>query len=347
MRTFRHDGGTFCHLHVDRDASVPNVLNDGLGRHGCSNSGRRKVLNRYFRSHCCRHRWELCSNGHNRRLFDESDDLWGTKNGDVTRAKGDRSGRFVHNELDSADGVDVYHPARIRTLAWSVGTVADMNEFDLTSNGDVWTLTMGGGENQISSYAISEWNRSLDRVEQNGSGQVLVVTGADKYWSTGLDLDEYSHQSHLEKQAFLARVDALLVRILTAPFVTIAAINGHAYAGGALLALAFDFRIMRADHGFFCLPSVDVEIPFTHGMAVLISDKVPQPAAQDLVVSGRQVGGAEAQRLGIVNEAVAADRVLARSQEFGATLTGKDAKTLGTIKRRLYPFSVGHLSRSI
>lgn len=222
-----------------------------------------------------------------------------------------------------------------------------MNEFDLAVDGDVWTLTMDNGENLIGSYAISEWNRVLDRIELNHSGQVLVVTGSGKYWSTGLDLDEYARQSHIEKQAFMARIDALLVRILTAPFVTVAAINGHAYAGGALVALAFDYRIMREDRGFFCLPSVDVELPFTQGMAVLITDKIPQPAAQDLVVSGRHIGGAEAQRLGIVNEALRADSVMERARELAGSLTGKDAKTLGTIKRRLYPLSVGHLSRAI
>ena len=347
MRTFRHKCVALSDFHGDRDSAVPNVLDNGLSTNGCSNLGRGEVSNHDLRPHRGRLLLDLCSNRSDGSLLNESYNFWGTKNGDIARTKRNRSGGFVYDELDNAGGVDVYHPARIRTPTGSLGTVARMNEFDLTSSGDVWTITMRGGENQINAYAISEWNRSLDRVEHNGSGQVLVVTGADKYWSTGIDLDEYSRQSHLEKQAFMARVDALLVRILTAPFVTIAAINGHVYAGGALLALAFDFRIMREDHGFFCLPSVDVEIPFTLGMAVLVSDKIPQPAAQDLVVSGRQIGGSEAQRLGIVNEAVSADRVLARSHEFGATLTGKDAKTLGTIKRRLYPFSVGHLSRSI
>lgn len=222
-----------------------------------------------------------------------------------------------------------------------------MNGFDLRPDNGIWTLCLTDGENRIGSFAISEWNRSLDQVEANGSGQVLVVTGTDRYWSTGLDLDEVNRLSHLERQAFMARIDALLARIMTAPFVTIAALNGHTYAGGALVALAFDYRIMRADRGFFCLPSIDVKIPFTQGMAAMIADKIPQPAAHDLVVSGRQIGGTEAVELGVVNEAVDADAVVVRSLELASGLVGKDAQTLATVKRRMYPISLGHLSRTL
>jgi enoyl-CoA hydratase/carnithine racemase len=152
--------------------------------------------------------------------------------------------------------------------------------------------------------------------------------------------------SHLEREAFLARVDALLAKILTAPFVTIAALNGHAYAAGGLLALAHDYRVMRTDRGYFCLPSIDVGIPFTAGMAALIADKVPQPAANDLVISGREIGADEAFASGIVTQAVAADQVLPASVEMARGLTGKDAATLSTLKRRMYHNSIRLLSRS-
>jgi enoyl-CoA hydratase/carnithine racemase len=222
-----------------------------------------------------------------------------------------------------------------------------MNGFDLRPDNGVWTLTMSNGENRIGSFAISEWNRALDQVENNGSGQVLVVTGTDKYWSTGLDLDEVNRSSHLERQAFMARIDALLARILTAPFVTVAALNGHTYAGGALVALAFDYRIMREDRGYFCLPSVEVQIPFTQGMAAMIADKIPQPTAHDLVVSGREIGGREAAELGVINEAVSAEDVLRRSLEIAGRMVGKDSQTLALVKRRMYPVSIGHLSRTL
>lgn len=227
-----------------------------------------------------------------------------------------------------------------------VGYRPRMDVWHLTRQGDVFTLTVNNGENKIGQVALSEWNRSLDAVIKTGSGKVLIITGTGHYWSTGLDLAEVERMSHLEREAFLARVDALLAKILTAPFVTIAALNGHTYAAGGLLALAHDYRIMRNDRGYFCLPSIDVKIPFTQGMAALIADKIPQPMAHDLVISGRQIGADEALTSGIVTMAVAADQVMPAAVEMARGLTGKDAATLSTVKRRIYHNSIGLLSRS-
>ena len=221
-----------------------------------------------------------------------------------------------------------------------------MDKLQLTRDGDVFTLKVSDGENKIGPVALSEWNRALDAVLKTGSDKVLIVTGTDHYWSTGLDLDEVQRMSHLEREAFMARFDALLAKVLAAPFVTIAALNGHTYAGGGLLALAHDYRIMRSDRGFFCLPSIDVGIPFTAGMAALIADKIPQPAAHDLVISGREIGADEALTAGIVMQSVSADQVVPASAEMARGLTGKDATTLSTVKRRMYHNSIRLLSRS-
>ena len=81
---------------------------------------------------------------------------------------------------------------------------------------------------------------------------------------------------------------------------------------------------------------------------MVAGDPVDHPAAaHDLVVSGRQIGGEEAANLGVVNMAVAADAVLPRSLELGASMLGKDGQTLTTVKRRMYPISIGHLSRAL
>lgn len=218
-----------------------------------------------------------------------------------------------------------------------------MEEWDLDHHDPVWIFTMESGENRIGAGLLDVWETVLDTVEAAGQPRALVVTGGSKYWSTGLDLDEMNRRSQSESLSFMNRFDRILGRILTAPFTTVAALNGHATAGGALLALAHDFRIMRDDRGYMSLPSVDIGIPFTSGMSALITAKVPQPAAHDLVVSCRQIAAVEAVELGIVNRATSNENVLPEAVSLADSLAAKDPGTLRTVKRRLYPSAVSML----
>ena len=135
---------------------------------------------------------------------------------------------------------------------------------------------------------------------------------------------------------FLARVHEMFARVLEIGVPTVAGLQGHTYAAGAMLALAHDQSVMRADRGYFCLPEVDMGIAFPPGMNALISSRLPMPAAHEALVLGRRWGGEDAARAGIVAEAVAEQDVLSRACERAAALAGKNPETLRTIKRRLY-----------
>lgn len=203
---------------------------------------------------------------------------------------------------------------------------------------------MEDGENRLGSGSLDAWHRLLDGVVGDHSVSSLVVVGTGKYWSTGLDLDEVATMSTGERDEFMTNVDLLLARILTLPIVTVAALNGHAYAAGGLLALAHDYRIMRNDRGFFCLPSVDVGIPFSRGMSALITAKLPQPIAHDLAVSCRPIGGDEALASGVVHQAVSCEFVLGSSVRLANEYAGKDRATLNAVKERLYPIALEELT---
>jgi enoyl-CoA hydratase/carnithine racemase len=211
-----------------------------------------------------------------------------------------------------------------------------MDEWNLESTEGAWLLTMANAENRIDRSMLDAWASVLDRVEGDASRRPLVVTGTGKFWSTGLDLNDVERFSTTQRVEFMERFDELLGRILTAPFVMVAALNGHTVAGGALLALAHDYRIMRGDQGYFSLPSVDIGIPFSPGMSALISAKVPQPAANDLVVSCRRIGGLEAQALGVVSGTASSSSVVPDALDLAASLGNKDPETLRTVKQRLY-----------
>jgi enoyl-CoA hydratase/carnithine racemase len=207
---------------------------------------------------------------------------------------------------------------------------------ELARHGSVFVATLDREENVIDPGFVDRFETVLDTVAATAEPRALVTTGSDRFFSTGLSLAYVESLDDDGLDVFLRSVDRMLARLVAAPYVTVAAINGHCIAAGALLALAHDYRVMRADRGFFSLPSVDVGIPFTRGMTALISRKVPPPWADDLAISGDRFGGREAADRHIVHRAVPSEAVVPMATEMAERHASKDPTTLGTVKRRLY-----------
>jgi enoyl-CoA hydratase/carnithine racemase len=207
---------------------------------------------------------------------------------------------------------------------------------DVSRQGSVYVLTMNAGENRLNATSVAALNAALDQVEKDRGPSAVVTTGTGKFYSNGLDLDWIGSDDCTNRPAFIRDVQRLFVRLLTFSRPTVAAVNGHAFAAGAMILLAQDFSVMRSDRGYFCLPEVDIHIPFSTGMSALIAAKLPQPVFHEACTTGKRYGGADAARLGIVSEAAVAVDVLPRAIARAEELATKDAGTLRAIKRSLY-----------
>jgi enoyl-CoA hydratase/carnithine racemase len=139
-----------------------------------------------------------------------------------------------------------------------------------------------------------------------------------------------------QTEPFMASVHELFARFLGSNVPAVAALQGHTFAAGAMLALAHDQRVMRADRGFFCLPEVDIRIPFTPGMTELVMCRVPRLTAHKAMTTGRRYGGADAAACGLVDEAVDEGHVLSSALVRARPLAAKDPATLGAIKAGMY-----------
>ena len=205
----------------------------------------------------------------------------------------------------------------------------------LTRDGDVFLLDVGSDENRFHPDWLAEVAAALDEVAAAPAPRALVTTATGKFFSNGLDL-EWLGQHPDEIDPYVLRVCGLLARVLELGVPTVAALQGHTFAAGAMLSLAHDFRVMRADRGFWCLPEVDIRIPFTVGMDALIRARLSKRTAHEAMTTGRRYGGEEALAAGIVDEAVGEDRVLPAAVERAAALAAKDPDTLAKIKGRMY-----------
>jgi enoyl-CoA hydratase/carnithine racemase len=207
---------------------------------------------------------------------------------------------------------------------------------ELEHRGEVHVLHLRSGENRFRPELLDAVDAALDRVEAAEGPAALVTVGEGRFYSNGLDLDWLGAAGPDAVAPYLARVHRLFARVLAFPRVTVAALNGHAFAGGAMLALAHDVRVMRADRGYFCLPEVDLRLPLQPGMMALVRARLRKQTAHEAIVTGRRYGGAAAVERGIVEEAVAEEEVLPRAVAIAQELAGKDPATLAALKRGLY-----------
>jgi enoyl-CoA hydratase/carnithine racemase len=220
---------------------------------------------------------------------------------------------------------------------------------DLERAGEVFVLHMRNGENRFNEAFLAETSRALDEVEAATGNAALVTCGEGKFYSNGLDLAWLGGEGHGRGPAVLAGLHALFARLLAFPMATVAALNGHAFAGGGMLAMAHDFRVMRSDRGFFCLPEIDLAMgqPLSDGMYAVLGARLPRRILAEMLVTGHRYGGPEAAELRIVDEAVPDADVLPRAVAIAAELAGKDRATMAAVKRGLHREALAVLEREI
>ncbi|MDQ2631569.1 MAG: enoyl-CoA hydratase-related protein [Actinomycetota bacterium] len=205
----------------------------------------------------------------------------------------------------------------------------------LDRQNDVFLLDLGDGQNRLHPDWIASVNEALDAVEDADGPRVLVTAATGKFYSDGLDLEWLSNNGD-RIEGYVVSVHELFARILSLPAITVAAIQGHAFAAGAMLSLAHDFRVMRADRGYWCLPEVDINIPFSRAMAALIQSRLSQQTAHEAMLTGRRYGGTDAEAAGIVDRAVSEDLVHPTALEIAQANVSKAGDTLAAIKARMY-----------
>lgn len=207
---------------------------------------------------------------------------------------------------------------------------------DLDRKGDVFVLRFCAGENRFTPRVNAEFSRALDEVESADGPKALVTTGAERFYSNGLDLDHMLGSGPEAAATYLSDVLSLLARVLVLPAPTVAAVNGHAFGAGALLSIAQDFAVMRSDRGWWCMPEIDMPAPLHPGMVALLQARLTPAVAHETIVTGRRWDGESAARAAIAASAVPEHEVLPTAIELAGTLASKAHPLMRTLKESLY-----------
>jgi methylglutaconyl-CoA hydratase len=215
----------------------------------------------------------------------------------------------------------------------------------LESNAGIATITLNRPEkrNALSIELLNELLAALEEVERS-EAQVVTLTGAGKAFCAGMDLEELktligkSHEESIEDSRRMARV---FRRLYDFPKPTIAAVNGAAIAGGTGLATMCDFTLASPEAKF---GYTEVRIGFVPAIvSSILVWQVGHKTARDLLLTGRLFDAAEGHRLGLVNEVVPAEQLMARARELAAQLMGNGPASLRMTKKLINGYIAGAL----
>ena len=211
-----------------------------------------------------------------------------------------------------------------------------MANFEYQLDEHVAVLTMNSGENRFNFPFFEGFLEILDEIEHHTEAKVLVVKASDeKIWCNGIDLDWLgptvaNHGPELLNM-FMTEMYGFMKRVLTYPMLTVAAITGHAFAGGAFLSFAHDFRFMRSDRGWLCMPEVDINMPLGPVFMALSRRAVPTYKFEEMQFTGIRLTAQECVEHHIVRKAAHKDDLMDEVLAFARTLN-KDREMIRKMK---------------
>ncbi|MFK8023107.1 MAG: enoyl-CoA hydratase-related protein [Ilumatobacter sp.] len=204
---------------------------------------------------------------------------------------------------------------------------------------EVFVLTLDDDQNRFNPSSIAVVHAAIDKVDaaiSAGEHVALVTTGSGKFFSNGIDLDWMLGQQDAEVRSFIAEMLGLWGRVMALPVPTVAAVNGHAFAGGAMFTQAHDHVLMRADRGYWCVNEVLLKLPLAPGMQAILEHRLPAQTFRKAILTAHRFDGPSALQAGIVDEVHDAEHLLPRALELAASLAPTADPILGRLKEDLY-----------
>ncbi len=199
---------------------------------------------------------------------------------------------------------------------------------------------MDDGENRFNPASIAAIESALDDVmatQADGEAPCgLVTTGTGKFFSNGIDLDWMLSGDVDDPMAFVGDMSRMWARVMSLPIPTVAAINGHAFAGGAMFSLAHDHVLMRSDRGYWCVNEALLRMRLTAGMQAILSGRLTARTARRAILTAHRFDGPAALAAGIADALHDEDSLLPQAIELAQSLAPTAHPILGVLKEDLY-----------
>jgi enoyl-CoA hydratase len=171
--------------------------------------------------------------------------------------------------------------------------------------------------------------------DANAGGQAVVLTGQAGIFSAGVDLKRLLAEDPSWLDGFLAALQAAFEAAFAFERPLVAAINGHAIAGGCVLAALCDQRLMASGKGRIGIPELLVGVPFPALALEAVRGVVSPHAAARLALRGEVLLAEDALRIGLIDEVVAPDELESRAVALATQLAQIPPASFALTKRQL------------
>ncbi|KAJ6118252.1 hypothetical protein N7471_013719 [Penicillium samsonianum] len=187
-------------------------------------------------------------------------------------------------------------------------------------------------DNRLTATFIDALLLSLDIIEHRyPEGVVVTTSGITKFYSNGLDLEvAVNTEAFLEKWLW-----PLFRRLLTYPMPSVCLMNGHAFAGGLILAMCHDYRVQNPEQGFLCINELEFGVPLQAPIMQLFHEKLNSTTLRSAVLEAHRFCGKDSLQAGIVDAVGGLDEVLGLIRDR-KLLTKAATGIYGIMKEEMY-----------
>lgn len=211
-----------------------------------------------------------------------------------------------------------------------------MNFVDVNNEDGIVTLTLTRGKvNALNGSVINELRETFELLESDLAARAVILTGQGKFFSFGFDVPEFIAYTKEQFQDFVTDFTNLYRYLFTYPKPLVAAINGHAIAGGCMLTLPCDVRLMVNGNAKISLNEINFGSPVFAGSTEMLRFWVGGANATEILYSGSMYTADEAASLGLVNEVTDEIALAGRARARALELALKSPPAFSNIKALL------------
>lgn len=198
------------------------------------------------------------------------------------------------------------------------------------------TVTLSRGKvNALNESVVEELNSTLANLENDQSIKAIILTGQGKFFSFGFDIPEFLNYSKQEFSRYLTKFTALYTYMFLHPKPIVAALNGHTIAGGCMLALACDYRVMVSEKAKISLNEIEFGSSVFAGSVEMLRFWVGNRNATTVLYSGTMYNAEEAKELGLVDAVITESDLMSEARAAAAELGDKARPAFRSIKALL------------